>query len=98
MPPSQKTIQLLVNPKSGGRKVNRILAAASRHFPAPAWRLLAHVLTGPEEAYLQARKSARAGHWAVLVAGGDGTINEAARALVGSRTRLGVIPGGTGNG
>ncbi len=91
-------MQLLINPSSGGRRVNRVLESAGRHFQGPEWRLLAHVLGGPGEAYLLARASARAGRWAVLVAGGDGTINEVARALLGSKTRLGVIPAGTGNG
>lgn len=34
----------------------------------------------------------------VVVAGGDGSINEAARALVHSDTALGIIPAGSGNG
>ena len=34
----------------------------------------------------------------ILVAGGDGTINEAARALVGKPAALGIIPKGSGNG
>src|SRR5688572_27862710 len=95
---SQKTVQLLINPSSGGRRVNNVLESAGRHFQGPDWRLLAQVLRGPEEAYVLARASAEAGRWAVLVAGGDGTINEVARGLLGSKTRLGVLPAGTGNG
>ncbi|MDR1758451.1 MAG: diacylglycerol kinase family lipid kinase [Bacteroidales bacterium] len=34
----------------------------------------------------------------VVVAGGDGSINEAARALVHTNTALGIIPAGSGNG
>ena len=33
----------------------------------------------------------------VLVAGGDGTINEAANGVIGSSTILGIVPVGTGN-
>ena len=38
------------------------------------------------------------GYEHILVAGGDGTINEVARALVGKPTALGIIPKGSGNG
>jgi diacylglycerol kinase family enzyme len=44
-----------------------------------------------------ARAAVDAGLDAVLVFGGDGTINEAAQGLVGSRVGLGLLPGGTTN-
>lgn len=57
-----------------------------------------HVLSGPEEAYVLALQAARKNRYAVIVAGGDGTINEVARALAGRKTALGIIAVGTGNG
>ncbi len=44
-----------------------------------------------------ARESLDAGAGIVVVCGGDGTINEAALALAGSRIPLGILPGGTAN-
>src|SRR5262252_5541090 len=53
--------------------------------------------TGSGHATEIARKAVAAGADAVLVCGGDGTINEAAQALVGTETALAVWPLGTGN-
>lgn len=44
-----------------------------------------------------ARAAARSGRQLVVVAGGDGTVHDAAAELAGSRTALGVIPHGTMN-
>jgi diacylglycerol kinase (ATP) len=55
-------------------------------------------LTGaPGEATEIAAGAARNGSVDVIVAGGDGTINEAIQGLAGSNARLGIIPRGTGN-
>jgi diacylglycerol kinase family enzyme len=44
-----------------------------------------------------AQGAAAHGRDAVLVLGGDGTLNEAANGLAGTRTALGVLPGGSTN-
>jgi YegS/Rv2252/BmrU family lipid kinase len=55
-------------------------------------------LTGaPGEATDIAARAARNGSRDVIVAGGDGTINEAIQALAGSKARLAIIPRGTAN-
>ncbi len=55
------------------------------------------VTEGPGDARRIAAEAAAAGVDLVLAVGGDGTANEAASGLLGSRTALGVIPAGTMN-
>jgi diacylglycerol kinase (ATP) len=55
-------------------------------------------LTGaPGEATDIAARAARDGTSDVIVAGGDGTINEAIQGMAGSKVRLAIIPRGTAN-
>lgn len=51
----------------------------------------------PRSAGTLAARAAREGADLVVVAGGDGTINEAAQGLVGTDIPLGVLPAGTAN-
>ncbi len=51
--------------------------------------------TGPKHATVLARASVNEGYETVIVAGGDGTVGEAANGLVGTNIRLGILPFGT---
>jgi YegS/Rv2252/BmrU family lipid kinase len=53
--------------------------------------------TGPGTAAEIAARAAQNGILDVIVAGGDGTINEAVQGLVGTNARLAIIPRGTAN-
>jgi len=52
---------------------------------------------GPGDATKIAARAAGNGSSDVIVAGGDGTINEAIQGLAGTKARLAIIPRGTGN-
>jgi len=53
--------------------------------------------TGPGHAAEIAARAAQNGTTDVIVAGGDGTINEAIQGMAGTKARLGIIPRGTAN-
>jgi diacylglycerol kinase (ATP) len=57
-----------------------------------------HVTTGPGHARALAEAAVRDGASIVIVWGGDGTVNEAGAALVGTPVPLGIVPSGSGNG
>jgi YegS/Rv2252/BmrU family lipid kinase len=61
------------------------------------WELEVLATGGPGDARRHAAYAVRERLDVVAVFGGDGTTMQAAAALVGSETALGVIPGGTGN-
>ena len=53
--------------------------------------------TGPQTAGDIVRECLAQGADVILAAGGDGTINEVANGMIGSRVPLGILPGGTAN-
>lgn len=62
------------------------------------WRADVELTRGHGDATTLARKAVDEGYDAVLAAGGDGTVNEAACALCDTNVPLGIIPCGSGNG
>ena len=85
-------IRLIVNPSASGvgRRSERVVTRVLDGHPG-----LDVVRTSvPGEATALARAAADEGVSAVVVLGGDGTANEAAAGLVGTRTALACLPGG----
>ncbi|MGI8565950.1 MAG: diacylglycerol/lipid kinase family protein [Pyrinomonadaceae bacterium] len=96
---SNRTIRLISNPNAGRGGVQR-----AREVTRFCERLKAHGIavevehtTGPHDATRLARLAAKEGARAVIVSGGDGTINEALQGLVNTNVRLGIWPAGTAN-
>jgi YegS/Rv2252/BmrU family lipid kinase len=94
-----RKITLISNPKTG-----RYASRRQRPIQELASTLESHGLTvdlrltsGPGEATQIAARAARNGSSDIVVAGGDGTINEAIQGLAGTKARLAIIPRGTGN-
>ena len=88
---------LAYNP-TAGRFPSRLLAERARRvLQENGWKIdLAQTQSG-EHITQMACQAAEAGLEAFFVAGGDGSLNHAARGLRGSGTALGVLPCGTAN-
>lgn len=89
-------IRFILNPVSGNRAADteQLARCIQLNFPGADMRLTKAAGHATELA-----REAADNHFDVVVAiGGDGTINETARGLVGTQTALAVIPRGSGNG
>jgi YegS/Rv2252/BmrU family lipid kinase len=100
--PVSKRAVVIVNPLSGrGRYENEIRAHAALAADLLAQHGFAALIrptTAGGDANRFAREAAAAAVDLVIVWGGDGTINEAACALVQTGVPLGIVPAGSGNG
>ena len=89
-------VRAILNPRAGVRVPGTREAVERGHA---AWTDYAVVLTRePGHATALAREAAGAGADVVIAVGGDGTVNEVAQGLLGSRAALGIVPAGSGNG
>jgi diacylglycerol kinase (ATP) len=90
---------LISNPKTGryaSRRLRPIDELASS-LESLGIAVDVKLTTGPGEATQFAARAARNGSSDIIVAGGDGTINEVIQGLAGTKARLAIIPRGTGN-
>jgi YegS/Rv2252/BmrU family lipid kinase len=88
---------LVYNPTAGPRDIHRGLEQARASLERHGWSVELKVTQKPGDATTLASRAAEAGCDVVIVAGGDGTLNEAVNGLVSTDTALGVLPVGTGN-
>ena len=90
-------IALLTNPTAGKGRGAKARAVALPRLRAAGF--VVRDLQGADagEALALARQCVADGLETLVVCGGDGMVHLAAQALAGIRTRLGVIPAGTGN-
>lgn len=95
--PAPQRITVLLNAKAGARNKNMILQRLEMLCQARALQPDIHLLRRGDAVFWAARQAQRAGSDLVVAGGGDGTINAAASALLGSGTTLGVLPLGTFN-
>lgn len=89
---------IVINPKAGTQKktgdesaIKALLSSKNIEFT------IAHT-TGPGSACQLASRAVAEGYSVVVACGGDGTVSEAAKAVMNSASALAIIPRGSGNG
>ena len=89
---------LISNPKTGRyNSRRRSIQDVVSSLESLGLKVDLQLTSGPGDATEIAARAARDGNTDVIVAGGDGTINEAIQGLAGTDARLGIIPRGTAN-
>ncbi|WP_291529274.1 diacylglycerol/lipid kinase family protein [Bacteroides sp. UBA939] len=94
----KKKISFLINPKSGTQGKEQIIHHLEQKLDKEKyiWEVIYTEYAG--HAVEIAAQKVKEEVYAVVAIGGDGTINEIARSLVHTNTKLGIIPCGSGNG
>ncbi|MES2588723.1 MAG: diacylglycerol kinase family protein [Bacteroidota bacterium] len=94
----KKRIRFIINPISGVGKKDQLPALIEKH--------LDHSLFDYDIIYTEYRKHAKTiayessqeGFDIVCAVGGDGSVHEVGTALIGTKTKLAILPAGSGNG
>ncbi|HQE93845.1 MAG TPA: diacylglycerol kinase family lipid kinase [Anaerolineae bacterium] len=93
---SYKTL-LIYNPVAGPWDMTRTLKRLAAYMRTWGWQMELVQTRQAGDATRYAQQAAQDHMDIVLIAGGDGTINETANGLIGTSTALGIVPVGTGN-
>lgn len=94
----KQQILFIINPISGTDKKVLVRQAIQKLLDRDKYDYTVRYTTHGGHAEELAREAAAAGVPIVCAVGGDGTVNEVARAIVHTPTALGIIPCGSGNG
>lgn len=93
-----KRLTIIVNPISGRTTKENIVSTIVSHIDMSKYDVTIRFSSYAGHATEIAVTAVQGGADIVVAVGGDGTINEVARALVGTDVALGIIPCGSGNG
>ena len=89
---------VIINPVSGTESKKNIPEEVAAAFDQTQFDIIIRITGFPGHATEIAKEAVKNKFAYVLTVGGDGTVNEVAKALVNTDTVLGIIPFGSGNG
>lgn len=95
---SKKHIVFIINPKSGVERQKEINQAIIAHLDEHKYTHEIWQTEYAKHGTALAAEAAQQGAYAVVAVGGDGSVNDVVRGLMGTNTLLGIIPKGSGNG
>ncbi|NGX33021.1 MAG: Diacylglycerol kinase [Candidatus Anoxychlamydiales bacterium] len=94
----KQKIRFIVNPISGTKNKKFILKIIHKYLDKKKYDYEICYTKAKKHATELSFDAAHLKYAAVIAIGGDGTVNEVAKGLVGSKTKMGIIPTGSGNG
>lgn len=94
----KKKIRYIINPKSGTKNKTDLVALINNNTDRDHAEINICYTQAPKHATQLAREAVEKNYDIVVAVGGDGSANETAKGLAGSKTALGIIPTGSGNG
>lgn len=95
---NKKKIRFITNPFSGTKSKANLQALIDEHLDSSKFDAEISFTQYPRHANELTIEAKDMEYYAVIAVGGDGTINEVASELVHSKTALGIVPFGSGNG
>jgi diacylglycerol kinase (ATP) len=91
-------IRIIVNPVSGSGRRKKALRMIETHLDTDKFECEIVKTEHHRHAIELTNKAIDDGCSAVIIAGGDGSINEVGKTLAGTNVALGILPSGSGNG
>lgn len=94
-----KRARIIYNPSAGREQFRRELPYVLEQLEKVGYETSAHATTGEGDATYAAELAAKRGHDLIVIAGGDGTINEVITGIaeIDNKPTIGIIPAGTTN-
>lgn len=96
--PEKKKIRFIVNPRSGANRKRNLPGLIQKYVDYSQFEVEICLTEYAGHAVELAREAAENGVFIVVACGGDGSVNEISSPLIGTKTVLGVVPSGSGNG
>lgn len=95
---SKKKLKFIINPNSGTKCKKKIEKLIHKYIDRSKYDYDICYTKAAKHATFLSKEATKLKYDVVIAVGGDGTINEVSKGLIGTDTCLGIIPIGSGNG